>query len=363
MNRPESRAIARDLIVRSDILINNFRVGQMNKWGLGWDDVHAINPRLIYVEMNLQGSTGPHSHYMGFGVNLNALCGLTHQSGLPGKKPFGTGTHYTDHVMAPAHALFAILVALMIREVTGIGQTIEISQLEAALCMKPSDVMVWTSNGEVAGPLGVSDPHAAPHGVYATDDNWQDKGNAVVEEASYHPTWIAIAVSSDEQWSALKRVMGHPSWAEDSKFATLTGRKEHEDELNAHVEAWLQRMHLQSRGVPLGIGHEPPDRLSNGAARLAKRLMHEGVSAGPVNDARGVVHDEHLEARGFWHILDHPEMGPTRYHRGPIVFSETPLQMRSAAPLLGEHTREVLTGILGYTDDEVDELIKSGVLT
>ena len=327
MNRPEAREVAGRLIRKSDIVINNFRVGQMEKWGLGWEEVRAINPRIIYVTMSLQGTTGPHSSFMGFGVNLNGLCGLTQRSAFPGRRPFGTGTHYTDHVMVPAHTLFGIMAALMHREKTGQGQTVAVSQLEAAISMKPLDAMAYAANGEVLGPLGFGDPEAAPHGVFDTRDLLK---------------WIALAVFSEEEWQALKEVMGNPSWAEGAKFDSLKARKENEMELNARIEAWTC----------------PQD-----GKDLMQRLVDNGVKAGVVHDAQGVVQDEHLNKRGFWVTLDHPEAGITLYNRAPFLMSETPVEMHTAAPLLGEHTRDVLTDMLGYTDEDVGALAEEGVLS
>jgi benzylsuccinate CoA-transferase BbsF subunit/naphthyl-2-methylsuccinate CoA transferase subunit len=238
--------------------------------------------------------------------------------------------------MVPAHTLFGILAALMDREKTGRGQTVEVSQLEAALCMKPTDAMAWAANGELLGPIGYGDPEAAPHGVYETLDSSRQ-----VSAAPRGGQWLALAVFTEEEWTALKRVMGNPEWAEEARFATLAARKENEAELNERVEAWTR-------------GHQAHD--------LVGTLLAAGVSAGIVHDARGVIEDQHLQARGFWCYLDHPEMGRSLYNRAPFVLSETPVVLRNAAPLLGEHTREVLTGKLGYTDEEVDELANRGVL-
>jgi len=327
MGHPKAREVAVRLIEKSDIVINNFRVGQMEKWNLGWDDVKKINPRIIYVTMSLQGTSGPHKSYMGYGVNLNALCGLTEQAAFEGDNPFGTGTNYTDHVMVPTHTLFAIMAALLNREITGEGQTVAISQLASAISMKPNDVMTYAANGEVLGPIGYGDMEAAPHGVYKT--------------LGYRK-WIAIAVFSDEAWEMLKHVMGDPGWAEDPKFSSLASRKENEKELNERVEEWTQWQYGRV---------------------LMDRLTSAGVSAGVVNDARGAIEDEHLIEREFWSYLDHPEVGITLYNRAPIMFSKTPLQMNKAAPLLGEHTKEVLTEFLGYTEEEVAGLTDEDVLT
>ena len=327
MGQPKAREVAIRLIEKSDIIINNFRVGQMEKWNLGWEDVKKINPRIIYVTMSLQGTEGPHKSYMGFGVNLNALCGLTIQAGKPGEIPFGTGTNYTDHVMVPSHTLFGIMAALLQREKTGRGQTVEISQLESAIVMKPLDSMVYATNGKNLEPMGCRDLYAAPHGVYET--------------VGYRK-WLAIAIFTDDEWIRLKKVMGNPLWAEDDKFATLSDRKENEDELDEYVEAWTKDKY---------------------ATKLMKQLLAEGVKAGVVNDARANIEDEDLIERNFWAYLDHPVVGLTLYNRAPIMFSETPIEMKTAAPLLGEHTDEILTDFLGYSDEELKELKAQDVLT
>ncbi len=326
MNHPKAREVAVRLIEKSDIVINNFRVGQMEKWNLGWEDIRKINPRIIYVTMSLQGETGPHAKYMGFGVNLNALCGLTARAAAPGKEPFGTGTNYTDHVMVPTHTLFGIMAALLEREVTGRGQTVSISQLESALSMVPSDAMAYAANGEVLPPLGLSDPHAVPHGVFKT--------------LGYRK-WIAIAVFSEEEWQSLRRVMGNPDWANDDRFASAEARRRHEDELNALIEAWTANQYSDW---------------------LMAELLGHGVKAGMVKDARETIEDEHLRRRGFWAYLDHPVVGVSLYNRAPMTFSETPVVMETAAPSIGQHTTEVLTNMLGYSAAEVDRLTTEEVL-
>ena len=326
MNHPSAREVAVRLIAKSDIVINNFRVGQMEKWKLGWDEVQKINPRAIYVTMSMQGTDGPHSRYMGYGVNLNALCGLTARAGFPDAPPFGTGTNYTDHVMVPTHTLFGIMAALLEREVTGRGQTVCLSQLESAICMTPSAPMAFAANGEVLGPQGYGDAEAAPHGVYTT--------------LGYRK-WIAIAVFDDAQWAVLRRVMGNPPWAEDDRFATAEMRRRHADELDERIEAWTATQY---------------------GDWLMAELLKAGVPAGEVRDAREAIEDEHLRRRGFWSFLDHPEVGVTLYNRAPIVFSRTPLEMKTAAPSIGQHTREVLGGTLGYSHDEIEDLVSHEVL-
>ncbi|WP_051305507.1 CaiB/BaiF CoA transferase family protein [Desulfogranum mediterraneum] len=327
MSDPKAREVAVRLIKKSDIVINNFRVGQMEKWDLGWEAVSRINPRIIYVTMSLQGTSGPHSRYMGFGVNLNGLCGLTATAGQPGETPFGTGTNYTDHVMVPGHTIFAIMAALLQREATGRGQAVAVSQLEAALAMKPSDAMAWAAGAGALEAMGAGDPQAAPHGVFTT--------------LGYR-RWLALAVRSQTQWQQLKKIMAQPAWAEEERFSTLALRKQHEQELNQHLEEWTS--------------HQYGDT-------LADQLQEQGIPAAPVNDARDAIADPQLRARGFWHYLDHPVMGTTLYNRAPLCFSKTPVQMTRAAPLLGEHTQQVLQEMLDYSEEEIRRLADQGVLS
>jgi benzylsuccinate CoA-transferase BbsF subunit/naphthyl-2-methylsuccinate CoA transferase subunit len=192
--------------------------------------------------------------------------------------------------------------------------------------MKPTDAMAYAANGEILGPLGVGDPDAAPHGVYATLGRRR---------------WIAIAVFDEEEWSRLKEVMGDPSWAEEERFSSLEARKANEDELNERVEQWTR----------LQEGHG-----------LMRRLTGRGVRAGVVHDAGGAIKDPHLVERGFWLNLDHPEMGTTLYNRTSLRMSRTPVVVQTAAPLLGQHTREVLTGMLGYSEHEVGQMTREGIL-
>lgn len=327
MKEPGAREVVVRLIEKSDIIINNFRTGQMEKWNLGYDDVKEIKKDIIYVTMSLQGNSGPHKSYMGFGLNLNALAGLTHLATMPGKLPFGTGTNYTDHVMVPSHTIFGIMAALIYRKQTGEGQLVEIPQSQAAICMKPTDAMHYAANGENLEPQGYRDPNAAPHGIYTT--------------LGYRK-WIAIAVLTDEEWEALKNVMGNPSWADDEKYQTLGERKKNEDELDENIEQWTRWQH---------------------GDQLMRRLLDSGIRAGVVNDARGAVENDQLIDRKFWTYLDHPVAGITLYNRAPMEFSKTPIMMKTAAPLLGQHTEEVLTEMLGYTEEEVRQLSDEGVLT
>lgn len=320
MKNPKARDVVAQLIKKSDLVINNFRPGVMEKWKLGYEDVKKIKPDIIFVTMSMQGSSGPHSSYMGFGATLNALVGFNHLSGFPDKEPFGTGTNYTDHVAVPTHTDFAIVAALRHRRKTGEGQFIEVPQSEAAICILPIAVMDYAVNGRVQMRMGNRHPDAAPHGVYRT---LGDK------------RWIGIAIYSDSEWESLKSVMGNPPWAQDPKFASKEGRLANQDELDDMIESWTSRLD----------GKE-----------IMEKLAANGIRAGMVLNAKDLLEDPQMKARGHWVYLDHPEMGISAYNGSPVHMSKTPAQFKTSAPLLGQHTEEVMKEILNMSDEEFKQL-------
>lgn len=320
MKSPQARDVAARLIEKSDLVINNFRPGVMEKWRLGYEDVKLIKPDIIFVTMSMQGSTGPHSSYMGFGATLNALVGFNHLSGFPNQEPFGTGTNYSDHVAVPTHTVFAILAAFRHRRKTGQGQFIEVPQSEAAICMKPIAVMDYAVNGREQMRMGNRHPDAAPHGVYRTRGEKR---------------WIGIAVYNDGEWEALKKVLGSPEWADDPKFSSKKGRLANQDQLDELIENWTAEQN----------GKE-----------LMEKLVAGGVRAGMVLDAKDILEDPQMRARGHWVYLDHPEIGVSAYSGSPVHMSKTPAQFKTAAPLLGQHTEEVMKEILNMSDQEFKKL-------
>lgn len=320
MKHPRARDVAARLIEKSDLVINNFRPGVMEKWKLGYEDVKKVKPDIIFVTMSMQGSSGPHSSYMGFGATMNALVGFNHLSGFPEKPPFGTGTNYSDHVAVPTHTIFAVMAALRYRRKTGKGQFIEVPQVEAAICMKPIAVMDYAVNGRIQMRMGNRHMDYAPHGVYRT-----------LGEKS----WIGIAVYNDSEWESLKSAMGNPQWAQDQKFASKEGRLANQNELDSIIESWTSGL----------------DR-----NELMGKLTASGVRAGMVLDAKEVLEDPQMKARGHWVYLDHPEVGPSAYSGSPVHMSKTPAQFKSSAPLLGQHTEEVMKQLLNMSDGEFKQL-------
>lgn len=325
MTHPEAPAIARRLAAASSVLTNNFRPGVMERWGMDHASIAAINPSIIYLSMPMQGDDGPHRGYVGFGSTISALAGLVWLSGRPDRTPVGTGTHYPDHVPNPGHALVGLLAAIDRRQRTGQGGVIELSQFESTVNMLGPAIVASGVDGVGPTRQGNRSPDASPHGVFPTagDDRW-----------------CAIAVRTEDEWLAFAEVLGHPEWLSDERFGSLAHRKANEDDLEALVTGVTRTWDAQE---------------------LAARLAERGIPAARVQTPADLLDDPQLVARGTWYRLDHPYMGPTVVNRAPFVSDRDELGPRSAAPLLGQHTREIARDVLGMDDAEYEDHVARGV--
>ncbi len=322
------KQLAEKLIAWADIFITNFTPRIIERWGLLYDELVKLRPDIIAVYQPMQGYDGPHKDFMGFGAVLSPITGYNELCGFPNRPPMGLGTNYPDYVINPGHTLVAILAALRHRRKTGRGQRIELAQLESSVAPLAPALMDFTVNGRVQTRAGNRLPHAAPHGAFRCKDNEWD--------GQPEDRWCAIAVFDDAQWRALVEAMGSPAWADDARFASLPGRKQHEDEIEAKVTEWTRE---------------------HAAEDVMALLQASGVPAGVVANARDMLQDEHLKARGYYVYLDHPEAGRTAYDGPPFRLSKTPGALRSPAPLLGQHNELVCKEILGMTDDEIAEAV------
>ncbi len=323
----EGRALARRIVEQSDVVANNFTPGTMEKFGLGYEAVREFKKDVVYISMSMHGQDGPEAKYLGYGLTMGAVTGLHHLCGLPDQEPAGTGTNFPDHVPNPTHAAFAILAALRHRRRTGVGQFIDVAQIEPTIALLGPVVMDYTANGKVANRVGNQHIAGAPHGVYP---------------ARGEDRWIAISAPGEIAWRALLQVLEDPALAQDARFASETARWQHRLKLDAALGGSTAR-------------HD--------ALELALQLQQRGVAAGPVQDAADVLQrDPQLQARGHWVYLDHPEMGRTVYNALPFRMSRTPGFPHRPAPLLGEHTDEVLRDRLGLAQSEIDALHANGAL-
>jgi benzylsuccinate CoA-transferase BbsF subunit len=323
MKHPRARSIAMTLAEQSDVFASNFRTGVLERWGMGYDDVREVNPRIVYLTMPMQGRDGPHRNYVGFGSTIAALAGLVHTTAAPGRAPIGTGTHYPDHVPNPGHALVALLAAIYHQQRTGEGQCVELSQLESTVNVVGHGI-VQSSLGAQVKPAGNRLPGCAPRGVYRCASG----------------EWLAISCQTERHWEATADTLGHPEWLTDSRFATLYDRLEHADQLDAELSAGLE-------SVP--------------RSAVVDKLVGAGVPAGPVNTAKDMLSDPHLVDRGFWQPVQHSVIGEIPMSHLPFRIDGCPRPTMTAPPLLGEHTREVAITLLGLTEDQYRELADDGL--
>ncbi len=327
INRPEGAEIYRRLVSVSDIIIENFSQGTMERLGLGYEVLKEVKPDIIMISASGLGAEGPYRGYSTFGSNLDAICGMMALRGYPGEDVtmVDPSPVWSDNVAAGTVA-FAALVALHYRNVTGRGQYIDLAQAETFLPHMGEIVLDYTANGRLREPIGNDDMVMAPHGCYRC------RG----EDA-----WVTIAVSCDEEWQGFCRAIGQPAWTQRLEFATMLGRHHNRAELNRLVERWT-------------LEHEPYE--------VMHLLQAEGVPAGPVIGPRAAFTDPHLEARGFFIEATHREVGTRRYPGMCFRFSRTPAGIRLPPPCLGEHNEYVLGEILGISPAEIARLAENKII-
>lgn len=321
----EGREIALQLATHSDIVAENFAPGVMQRMGLDYDAIRRVNPSVIMISLSGYGATGPLSPYIAYGPSQVPMSGLSSLTGFAGGPPLQVGLSYGDPT-GGLHGTIAVLAALWHRLQTGEGQYIDESQWEAAIAMLGEGLLTQEMAGAPPARDGNRDPAMAPHGTYrcAGDD-----------------AWVSIACRNDGDWQALCRVMQDTRQALDPRFATLAARKQHEDELDRIVTAWtVQR-----------------DRWD-----ITHALQAAGIAAFPSMSALDLAENRHLQERGIFVELEHPEVGVRKHIGIPYQLSGTPLQVRAPAPCLGQHTDEVLRDVLGLPDTQIASLREKGVL-
>lgn len=335
MRNPEARAICRQLCDQADVVIDNFAVGVLDRWGVGYANVSPTNPKVIYVQMSGMGRDGPWSKFVTYAPTIHALSGLTHVTGVPGREDIGIGFSYNDH-QAGLHGAVAILAALEARRRSGRGQQVDISQFEVGVNFLGPALLDLFANGRAARPTANRLPYdtAAPHGVYPC----LPQGEGVVGER-----WIAIGCLTDTHWRTLAALMGNPDWTADPALATATGRAQ-TDWLDTRVADWTR---------------------TQDAVDLMYRCQAAGVPAALVQDGIDLTErDPQLHARGFFRPIDEPglPLGRTYADRLPLHFERTPCDEYHRTRLIGEDNAAVLRDWLGMTEEEVRRAEDGGVL-
>jgi crotonobetainyl-CoA:carnitine CoA-transferase CaiB-like acyl-CoA transferase len=325
LSTDDGRELFLRLVPAADVVLENFSPRVMQQFDLGWKVLHAANPRLVMVRLPAYGLDGPWRDRTGFAQTMEGITGMAWITGWPDGPPLIP--RGACDPLAAMHAVFATMLALRDRGTDGDGHLVEMTMIEAALNAAAEQVVEHSATGQLLERDGNHGPLAAPQNVYACDGD---------EE------WVAIAVTTDEQWALLRAEMGDPSWAADASLATVEGRRAAHATIDEQLSDWC-------------AGQK--------ANELAERLASHGVPAGYVIDARDTVFNPQMTHRGFQEVEDHPVTGPNRLPMVPFRFrSRTAPWMRGPSPTLGQHNDEVLTELAGLTAEELASLRERGVI-
>jgi crotonobetainyl-CoA:carnitine CoA-transferase CaiB-like acyl-CoA transferase len=259
------------------------------------------------------------------------LSALTGYKGFP---PMHAGFSYADP-NAGVHGAFALICALFHRAKTGEGQYIDMSQWECAMDLLAEGILEYTMNDREPERVGNRDPHMAPHGIFKCLDLPEKILDVTIDQ------WVSIVCADDEEWGRLARAIGRAELSTDARFKTLAARKQNEDALEAIITEWTSRRRV---------------------ADVVKELQNAGVAAGACADNKYISEDPHLNERDYFVYRDHPAVGKRQHCGMPWRMSVTPCEVKAAAPALGQHTDEVLTGLLGYSKEEVEKMRADGAL-
>ncbi len=325
LSTPRGLELAKELVRRSDIVMENYAAGVMEKMGLGYETLKAINAGVVVIATSPLGQTGPDRAATGWGPNVQAYAGLPHLTGYEGGPPSGLGGLYPDFMIGTVMA-FTALSALHARNRTGEGQYVDLSMAQIVSTMIPEGIMDFAMNSREPPRRGNRSPKHAPRGVYRCRGD--DK-------------WVAVEVGDGEAWQGLAGAIGRPEWAGDARFASVEGRRAHHDEIDAAITAWTrERTHYE----------------------VMHALQAAGVNAAPCLDPYELLEDEGMADRDLYVEMDHPEVGPRRIAGLPGRSSDIEAYDYGPAPLFGEHSEEVCRGLLGLGADEYERLVEEQVI-
>ena len=325
LRTPDGAALLKRLVGNADILVENFQPGTMEKWGLGWDVLSAINPRLIMVRISGYGQTGPYKDRPGFGRIGNAFGGLSFLAGYPDRPPVTPGSATIPDYLAGIYGAMGALLAMQAREKTGRGQMVDIGLYEPVFRILDELAPAFDFKGYVRQRMGPGTVNVVPHSHYPTKDN----------------RWIAIACTNDKIFARLAELMNAADLAGDGIWGTTRQREAAREQVDAYVTAWTS-------------AHDRAD--------LLQMCETAQVPCGPVYAIDEIFQDPHYAARGNILRVEDPRLGSLAIPNLVPRLSETPGEVRSLGPSLGEHNEEILEGRLRLTKEEITRLSAIGAI-
>ena len=316
--------LVRDLVAKSDVLIENFRPGTLERWGLGYDELAEINPQLILVRVTGFGQTGPYSSQPGYGAIGEAMGGLRYIVGDPSTAPSRVGISIGD-TLAAMFASIGTLTALHARTHTGKGQIVDSAIYEAVLGVMESLIPEYVLGDYIRERTGAILPNVSPSNVFPTSDGQM----------------VLIAANQDTVFSRLAEAMGRPELAEDERYSTHSARGEYQEQLDGLIAEWTATL---------------------ASADLYDLLLEHGVPTGRIYRAPEMLEDAHFAAREAIVKPEHPELGEFPMQNVAPKLSDTPGEVKWVGPKLGEHNDEIFGDLLGLTDERVTELRDAGIV-
>ena len=327
LSKAEGQQLVRELATQSDVLVENYKVGDLKRYGLDYEAIRSVNPRIVYCSITGFGQTGPYRNRPGYDYIFQAMSGLMSLTGgpdeLPGGGPAKVGLAICD-VITGIYSSFAVMTALAERERSGEGQHIDMSLLDTTIATISHINMNYLIGGIIPKRMGTGHPSIVPYQMFQAKDG---------------P--MVVAVGNDGQFAKLCALLGHPELPKDQRFLTNPLRVKHRDALIPQLEAaFIQKT----------------------ANEWIASLTQLGVPCGPLNNIKQVFDDPHVQSRGMQIKIPHPRAGSVPALANPARLSETPPQYQRPAPLLGEHTREILSDVLGLSETEINQLAAEQII-
>ena len=326
LKQPKAKDILRELIKISDVIVENFRPTTMRKLGFGWEDLKKINPRIVYCSICGfgQDSLPAYSERPSYDMVAQAYSGLMSITGPEGGPPCRVGSSVGD-ILTGLQATIGILAALRHRDRTGRGQHVDMAMIDSVFATLENAVARYTISGEIPGPLGGTHPSITPFQGYKTKDG----------------SYVIAAIGTDALFVRFAKVIGRPDLPEDERFKTNPLRTRHREALNGILD---------------------PIMMTKTTPEWGEIFEKEGLPYSPINNMKQICEDPHIAYRKMLVDIDQPRVGRMRIAASPIRMSETPGEVYAPAPLLGQHTDEVLKALLGYSDETIAQLKKEGVI-
>jgi succinyl-CoA:(S)-malate CoA-transferase subunit B len=323
----DGKRIFRELVANADVLCENFRTGTLEKWGLGWDELHELNPKLIMLRVTGYGQTGPYKDRPGFARIAHAVGGIAYLAGMPKGTPVTPGSTTLGDYMTGLYGCIGVLMALRYRDQTGEGQYVDAALYESVFRCTDELAPAFSMYGIVRERMGSShNDFACPHGHFATRDG----------------KWVAISCATDTLFARLAAAMGRPELASSSTYGDQNVRLAHAHSVNEIVRDWCGSLTRDE---------------------VLERCYATATPAGPLNNIADIFADRQFHARRNLVAIDDEPTGESMIVPAPVpLLSETPGSIRALGPTLGQHTDEVLRELLGATDDELARLREHGVI-